>query len=167
MQLKIFGREQNDGTTFYVIRTWLIDEPGEISDANRKRYSEFFQLQETLERQGYQALPQLPSKKLFMSENEKEERQRGLESYLKELVNRKDTRNSLPVVEFLKLHEFCPEIMYNVPQLLIKKDFTRSKQYVNCCLFLEQHNLYVIAITDKSTRNSRFEIYSFRQTGLI
>ena len=102
-----------------------------------------------------------------MSETEKEERQRGLELYLKTLANRKDTRNSLPVVEFLKLHEFCPEIMYNVPQLLIKKDFTRSKQYVNCCLFLEQHNLYVIAITDKSTRTSRFEIYSFRQTGLI
>lgn len=102
-----------------------------------------------------------------MSESDKEERQRSLELYLKELVNRKDTRNSLPVVEFLNLHEFCPEIMYNVPQLLIKKDLTRSKQYVNCCLFLEQHNLYVIAITDKSTRNSRFEIYSFRQTGLI
>ena len=27
--------------------------------------------------------------------------------------------------------------------------------------------MYVIAITDKSTKQSRFEIYSFRQTGLI
>lgn len=57
--------------------------------------------------------------------------------------------------------------MFNVPQLIIKKEFARNRQYVNCCLFLEQHNLYVISITDKSTRQSRFEIYSFRQTGLI
>lgn len=41
------------------------------------------------------------------------------------------------------------------------------RQYVSCCLFLQQHNLYVLAITDKSTKQSRFEIYSFRQTGLI
>ena len=24
LQIKIFGREQQDGTTFYVIRTWLV-----------------------------------------------------------------------------------------------------------------------------------------------
>ena len=57
--------------------------------------------------------------------------------------------------------------MYNVPQLLIKKEFQRDRQFVNCCLFLEEHNLYVVAITDKSSKQSRFQIYSFRQTGLI
>ena len=57
--------------------------------------------------------------------------------------------------------------MFNVPQLLIKKEFPRNRQYVNCCLFLELHKLYVISITDKSSKQSRFEIYSFRQTGLI
>ena len=102
-----------------------------------------------------------------MTDADKDERQRALDYYLKTLVNRKDTRNSLPVIEFLKIHQFCPEIMYNVPQLIIKKEFSRNRQYVNCCLFLEQHNLYVISITDKNSRQSRFEIYSFRQTGLI
>ena len=102
-----------------------------------------------------------------MTEKDTEERQRSLEQYLKHLVNRKDTRNSLPMIEFLNLHEFCPEIMFNVPQLVTKKEMPRGRQFVSCCLFLEQHNLYIIAITDKSTRHSRFEIYSFRQTGLI
>lgn len=64
---------------------------------------------------GYSDLPMLPRKKFYMSERDIDERQRGLEAYLKEVVNRKDTRNSLPVVEFLNLHEVCPEVMYNVP----------------------------------------------------
>jgi len=42
-------------------------------------------------------------------------------------VNRKDTRNSLHVAEFLNLNNFCPEIMFNVPQLLIKKEFPRGR----------------------------------------
>ena len=90
-----------------------------------------------------------------------------MELYLREVVNRKDTRNSEPVVEFLNLRDFCPEIMFNVPRLLVEKNFARGRQYVNCCLFLEKHNLYVIAITDKSSKKSHFEIYSFRRTGLI
>ena len=39
LQVKIFGRETKDGTTFYVIRTWLVYQPSNISDAIRKRYS--------------------------------------------------------------------------------------------------------------------------------
>ena len=62
-----------------------------------------------------------------MTEKDTEERQKGLEMYLKELINRKDTRNSLPIVQFLNLHEFCPEVMFNVPQLLIKKEFSRNR----------------------------------------
>ena len=167
LQVKIFGREQKDGTYFYVIRTWLIYSPSEISDAIRKRYSQFFDLHNKLTMMGYQELPSFPGKKLFMTDKDKDERQNGLENYLKIIVNRKDTRNSQPVIEFLNINEFCPEIMFNVPQLIIKKEFSRNRMFVNCCLFLEQHNLYVISITDKSTRQSRFEIYSFRQTGLI
>mmetsp|Transcript_603 Transcript_603/g.798 ORF Transcript_603/g.798 Transcript_603/m.798 type:complete len:113 (+) Transcript_603:339-677(+) len=111
---------------------------------------------------GYPDLPVLPRKKvnLFMSPADQEERQRGLELYLKALVNRKDTRNSRALVEFLNLYETCPEIMYNVPQLIIKREFQR--EFVNCCLFLEAHNLYVLAITDKASKSSRFEIYAFR-----
>ena len=168
LQVKIFGREQKDGTQFFVVRTWLIYAPSEISDPIRKRYNQFLELHEKLLMLGHQDLPAFPGKKfLFMTERDTEERQRGLDLYLKTLVNRKDTRNSQPVIEFLKISDFCPEIMFNVPQLIIKKEFARNRHYVNCCLFLEQDNLYVISITDKSTRQSRFEIYSFRQTGII
>lgn len=152
LQVKIFGREQKDGTQFFVVRTWLIYSPSEISDAIRKRYTQFFELHEKLLMMGYQDLPGFPGKKLFMTEKDTDERMRGLDIYLKTLVNRKDTRNSEPVIKFLKINEFCPEIMFNVPQLIIKKEFSRNRMFVNCCLFLEQHNLYVISITDKSTR---------------
>ena len=62
LQVKIFGRESIDGTTFYVLRCWLVYSPGEISGANRKRYNQFFELNETLLKQGYQALPELPTR---------------------------------------------------------------------------------------------------------
>lgn len=140
------------GTTFYTIRIWTIDSPGEKSNPILKRYSEFDELNEQLRTQNYLGLPILPQKKLFLSARDTAERQQGLEIYLKELINRKDTRNSLPVTRFLKLDSFCPQIMFNVPQLLIKKQYTRNKFYINCCLFLQQHNIYVIAITDKSSK---------------
>ena len=54
LQLKIFAYEKIDGNTFYLIRTWLVDELGEISEPIRKRYSQFFELQEKLTLQGYQ-----------------------------------------------------------------------------------------------------------------
>jgi len=66
---------------------------------------------------GYPDLPQLPKKRVnvFMSEQNSNERQRGLDSYLRLLVNRKDTRNSRPIVDFLNLYQTCPEILYNIP----------------------------------------------------
>ena len=70
LQVNIFGREQIEGTTFYVIRTWLVYQPGEISDAIRKRYNQFDDLQETLQKMGYQDLPALPRKKVFMNERD-------------------------------------------------------------------------------------------------
>ena len=116
---------------------------------------------------GYPDLPCLPRKKvnLFMSSDAQEERQRGLEHYLRSLINRKDTRNSRPIIEFLNLYQTCPEIMFNMPQLIVKRDVPR--EFVSCCLFLEAHDLYVLAITDKASKSSRFEIYAFLQTGLI
>ena len=42
-----------------------------------------------------------------------------------------------------------------------------QREFISSCLFLEAHNIYVIAITDSGSKVSRFEIYSFRQTGLI
>ena len=77
------------------MRLWLIDAPSEISDPIRKRYNQFLELHEKLLMLGHQDLPAFPGKKfLFMTERDTEERQRGLDLYLKTLVNRKDTRNS-------------------------------------------------------------------------
>ena len=69
----------SNGTTFYVIRTWLIYQPSEISDPIRKRYNQFVELNERLESLGYQALPFLPKKKLIMTNKDTEERQKLLE----------------------------------------------------------------------------------------
>ena len=167
LQVAIFGRQVQKGNTFYRIRTWLIYQPNQIHREVLKRYSQFFELHENLERLGFSFLPQLPKKRVnvFMSERDTIDRQEKLELYLRTVINRKDTRNSRLVVDFLNLYSACPEILYNVPQLIIKRDFQRDT--VNCCLFLETHNLYVIATSDKSSKTSRFEIYAFRQTGLI
>ena len=118
---------------------------------------------------GYDNIPNLPAKKigLLMNENDKNERQAQLEYFLRELVNRKETRNSIHLIDFLGLDKFCPEIIYSVPQLLVRKELPRNKQVVNRCLFIPEHNIYVISIMEKSAKVSRFEIYSFRQTGLI
>ena len=104
-----------------------------IYDSNRqnqirKRYSNFFDLRESLVTQGYDNIPTIPPKKLFLlSEDDKRERRYGLEQFIKALVNRKDTRNSLQVIKFLELQTFCPEIIFNVPQLLIKKQYSKGK----------------------------------------
>ena len=50
-----------------------------------------------------------------MSERDTIDRQEKLELYLRTVINRKDTRNSRLVVDFLNLYSACPEILYNVP----------------------------------------------------
>lgn len=57
LQVAIYGREKIDENTFYIIRTWLIYQPGQIHDAIRKRYSHFDQLHQSLESMGYPDLP--------------------------------------------------------------------------------------------------------------
>ena len=79
--------------------------------------------------QGYDNLPNIPPKKLglFFNDDDKRERRYGLEQFIKTIVNRKDTRNSNALNKFLELSTFCPEITFNVPQLLIKKQYVRGK----------------------------------------
>ena len=61
---------------FYIIRTWLIFQPGDVHQAIMKRYSQFDELQARLERMGYPDLPSLPKKrvKVFMGEDAQNER---------------------------------------------------------------------------------------------
>ena len=106
-------------------------------------------------------MPQLPQK-FTLTQQQRDDRLRGLEQYLRGLVNRKDTCNSRQVTEFLRIQEHCPEIMFNVPQLLVKKQYAKGRQHVTHCLFLQAHNLYAVAVKDRSSRTSRLEIFSFR-----
>lgn len=97
-----------------------------------------------------------------MSEVDKDKRASQLEDYLRILIRRSETRNSLSLIEFLDMNSFCPEIIFNVPRLLVRRDYSRSKVSVNKCLFIPDYNLYVVALWDKSRSSSRYEIYSFR-----
>jgi hypothetical protein len=50
-------------------------------------------------------------------------RKNELNVYIKELVNRKDTRNSKEVIKFLELDKYAPENLFTKPELLEKLDF--------------------------------------------
>ena len=77
IQLKIFGRQERDGTTWYTIKLWSIFEPNVYSKPAVKRYNNFYTLHSDLMQNGYENLPALPSKKigLLMNENDKQDRQ--------------------------------------------------------------------------------------------
>jgi hypothetical protein len=42
-----------------------------------------------------------------------------------------------------------------------------AKKYVTHCEFLPKMNIFVITVYDKPARTSTFEVYSFRQTGIV
>ena len=166
LQVRIQGTVKDKDVDYYIVHIWLVFDSKRTKQL-RKRYNNFLELKESLERQGYDSLPNLPPKKmsLLFNDADKRERRFGLEQFIKTLVNRKDTRNSISIQKFLELENFCPEINFNIPQLLVKKSLEK-KQYVNNCLFVAEHNLYVISVVaPKGT--SEVQIYSFRQTGLI
>ena len=65
-----------------------------------------------------------PKTFLPVRSNESLERRRAeLNTYIRELVNRKEIRNSKELIKFLDLEKFAPEILYNKPELMEKLDF--------------------------------------------
>ena len=52
-----------------------------------------------------------------------ERRKNELNTYIKELTNRKELRNSKEIIRFLELDKFVPELLYNKPDLIEKLDF--------------------------------------------
>lgn len=111
-------------------------------------------------------MPSKPFLGISLSNDELNKRQRTLESYLVTVVDRKDTRNSKAIKSFLELHKFAPEIIYQTPQLLGVLKYTKSK-YVSHCEFLAKINVFVLTIYDKPNKSSTFEIYNFKQTGIV
>ena len=128
LQVRIQGIVKDKDVDFYLVHAWLVYDSKRSSQI-KKRYSNFLELKESLANQGYDNLPNIPPKKLgiFFSDEDKRERRAGLELFIKALVNRKDTRNSVHLIKFLDLQNFCPEIIFNVPQLLIKKQYNKGK----------------------------------------
>jgi hypothetical protein len=55
-------------------------------------------------------------KKLNVKDAEKmEERRESVVTFLRELVDRREIRNSQEVIEFLDLDDFCPELLIKKP----------------------------------------------------
>lgn len=57
LQVKITGREEVNGTVFYLLRLWLIYEPNKFSKPLRKRYNDFRELNNRLMTIGFQNIP--------------------------------------------------------------------------------------------------------------
>ena len=80
-----------------------MDKPDGLELEFEIRYNNFLDLHTALGQSGYRDLPAFPQKKYFMSAKDKEARQKGLENYMRALVDRKELRNSPQVIKFLNL----------------------------------------------------------------
>ena len=80
LQVRIQGTVKDKDVDYYIVHIWLVFDPKK-SKQLRKRYSNFLELKEGLESQGYDNLPNLPSKKisLLFNDADKRERRFGLE----------------------------------------------------------------------------------------
>lgn len=98
LQVRIQGTVKDKDVDYYIVHIWLVFDNKRTKQL-RKRYNNFLELKESLERQGYDSLPNLPPKKmsLLFNDADKRERRFGLEQFIKTLVNRKDTRNSIMI----------------------------------------------------------------------
>jgi hypothetical protein len=93
LQVNIARRDLVDGVMKYAIRiTKLYDKTKQASI--QKRYNEFLQLNTDLAQNGFLHLPVFPPKSFFANDDDLNKRQAALETYLKALIDRKDTRNS-------------------------------------------------------------------------
>ena len=80
LQVRIQGTVKDKDVDYYIVHIWLVFDTKKTKQL-RKRYSNFLELKEGLESQGYDNLPNLPSKKisLLFNDADKRERRYGLE----------------------------------------------------------------------------------------
>jgi hypothetical protein len=64
-------------------------------------------------------LPGKTSRKI-KDEEELQERRRMLVSFLRQLINRRETRNSQELIEFLDLDDFAPDTLIKKPQVITR-----------------------------------------------
>ncbi|PFH34966.1 WD domain, G-beta repeat-containing protein [Besnoitia besnoiti] len=104
---------EENGPVVYAIAV----EYGKLSWDVWRRYSQFAQLYRDLEREGYCALPSMPSKTLAGPPQDPRtlaDRRHKLQYFLLELLRRPDTRTSAPLLDFLLFNE---QASLNVPPL--------------------------------------------------
>ena len=65
LQVRIQGTVKDKDVDYYIVHIWLVFD-AKKSKQLRKRYSNFLELKEGLESQGYDNLPNLPSKKISL-----------------------------------------------------------------------------------------------------
>ena len=105
LDIKITDIKKQEGTSFFVIKLTKLNDQANWNV--EKRYTNFADLHTEMVALGYRDLPKFPQKQLFMSSAAISARKGQLEKYLMELVDRKDTINSGPVIKFLALAEFA------------------------------------------------------------
>ena len=164
--MSILERVVKEGVTYYTIKVCKSYDETQVNTINR-RYNDFFMLNNALAASGFTSLPSLPPKTLFgPSLNDLNVRQGGLEGYCRGLIERKDLRNSRQVKAFLDLEQFCPEIIYQTPQLLGIVS-QKKNRYTTHCEFIARQNIFVTAQFDRTARQSIFEIFSFKSVGKV
>ena len=86
--------------------------------------------------------------------------------YLRDLINRQDTRNAREVIRFLHLDRFAPELLVFKPKVLEMIEMAPSF-FVSHCIFIAKYNVFVLALNEKQKKHAKIEVYSFRQTGIV
>ena len=115
-------------------RTWSME----------KRYSDFDTLDKAI-KDVYANLPSLPAKTLFKISDKKqiEDRKVILNTYLKEIINRKDMRTCMTFRKFIDLESNLPiSKMYQAERIGAMKDFSKG---VRDFIYLPQFNTAFVA----------------------
>jgi hypothetical protein len=93
-----------------------------------------------------------------------EVRQKTFETLLRELCERKDTCNSQPFIQFLALDKFFPDLVFNMPKMIMTKQLAK-KEFVTACEYIEEFNIFVLGVLAAKGGSSRLEIYAFQGKG--
>jgi hypothetical protein len=71
--------------------------------------------------------------------------------------------NSKDLIRFLELDKFAPEVLIRKPKVVEMLECSGQLYfYVTNCIFIPNHNVFILCLNDKYKRNSKLEVYSFR-----
>jgi hypothetical protein len=90
-----------------------------------------------------------------------EQRRLLLVRFLRDLIDRRETRNSQELIEFLDLDQFASEILIKKPSVITRwncnfnvsapqKKLAQFQFNVTQCVFLPAYNIFIIALNTNS-----------------